>query len=173
MRIYSNKERSAAIRAELKKLGYNSKQISVRSGDCGYSDYTNIRIKDMAIRINDVKKVCKAFESVDYDEYTGEILAGGNCYISVDYDYDALEEARKNELPKVEELIKGIDKGEQKRIERKDFDYVLYSDDKGFYMACYKKGEHFGMLGFKAWNLESFKYSLAGAFATDFEDFRK
>lgn len=40
-RFYSNKERSAAIRAELKKLGFNSKQVSVKSGNCGYSDYSH------------------------------------------------------------------------------------------------------------------------------------
>ena len=169
----TNKERSLAIRAGLKKLGYNSRQVSVRSGDCGFSDYSHITIKDMSVRKADIEKVCNAFQSIRYDEYTGEILEGCNTYIRVEYDYDALNEAKNEEMPKVEELVRGIDKGEQKKIERKDFYYVLYNDSYGFYMSCHKNGETFGKLGIKAWSLEEFKMSLARAFATDFEDFEE
>lgn len=37
----TNKERTKAIKDELKKLGYGSKQVSVRSRYCGYSDATD------------------------------------------------------------------------------------------------------------------------------------
>jgi len=31
-----------------------------------------------------IKKLLKDFWSVDYDEFTGEVLSGGNCYLSVE-----------------------------------------------------------------------------------------
>lgn len=171
MRIYSNKERSKAIKEELKKLGITSKQVSVRSGNCGYSDSSYITIKDVSVRIGAVKKACEKFESIDYDKYSGEILEGGNTYIIVQYDYEALRNAENKKMAEVEELLKGIDKGVQKKIERKDFDYVLFSDDRGFYMACYEKGAKCGRLGLKSWTFESFKQSIARAFVTEFEDY--
>ena len=103
----TSKERSAAIRAELKKLGYNSKQVSVKSGNCGYSGYSHLTIKDMAVRIKEVKKAVRAFESVDYDEYSGEILQGGNTYIRVEYDYEALNSATEKKVSEIESLVKG------------------------------------------------------------------
>ena len=171
MRIYSNKERSKAIKEELKKLGITSKQVSVRSGNCGYSDSSYITIKDVSVRIGAVKKACEKFESIDYDKYSGEILEGGNTYIIVQYDYEALRNAENKKMAEVEELLKGIDKGEQKKIERKNMDCVFYADDRGFYMACYQKGARVGKLGLKCWTMEEFKQRIARAFATDFEDF--
>ena len=44
-----NAERSKMIREKIKaELGYNSRQVSIRSGDCGYSDYTRITVKDLS-----------------------------------------------------------------------------------------------------------------------------
>ena len=39
------KEKATALRDELKKLGYNNRKISIKSGYCGYSDYIDITIK--------------------------------------------------------------------------------------------------------------------------------
>ena len=164
-----NKERSKAIRAALKEKGITSKQVSVRSGYCTYSSYTDITIKDMSVRINDVKRICNAFESVRYDEYSGEILAGGNTYIQVQYDYNTLNEAIEKQLATVEELIKNIDK-EQIKFEKNGLEYVLFFEEDcqnfKYFMACS------GSLKIKASTLDQFKYSLARAFATDFEDFK-
>lgn len=163
-----NKERSKAIRAALKEKGITSKQVSVRSGYCTYSSYTDITIKDMSVRINDVKRICNAFESVRYDEYSGEILAGGNTYIQVQYDYNTLNEAIEKQLATVKELIKNIDK-EQIKFEKNGIEYTLFSqncDGFKYFMACS------GSLKIRAITLDQFKYSLARAFATDFEDFK-
>ena len=101
-------EKIKAIRAELKKAGFTSRQVSVRHRYVGYSSSFNITIKDGNISGMQVKDICKHFESVDYDERTGEILEGGNDYILVERDnhapVDGSEylDAVKNALAKLE-----------------------------------------------------------------------
>lgn len=101
----TNKERSVAIRSELKKHGYTSRQISVRSGDCGYSDYSHIRIKDVSISRKTIKEICKKYEYISYDEYSGEILQGCNTFIDVDYDYSAVREAKERNIGEARKLV--------------------------------------------------------------------
>ena len=101
-------EKAKAIRAELKKAGFTSRQVSVKHRYCGYSSSYHITIKDGNVSELQIKDICKRFESVDYDERTGEILEGGNDYIFVDRDYrtpvDGSEylDAVKNALAKLE-----------------------------------------------------------------------
>ena len=101
-------EKAKAIRAALKEAGITSKQVSVRHRYCGYSSSYNITIKDGNVSELQIRDICKRFESVDYDERTGEILEGGNDYILVERDnhapVDGSEylDAVKNALAKLE-----------------------------------------------------------------------
>lgn len=79
----TEKEIIMMIRAELKKIGYSSRQVSVRSGNCSYNKSVKIVIKDDSCNVEKIKSVALKFKSIDYDERTGEILSGGNVYISV------------------------------------------------------------------------------------------
>lgn len=81
----TNKELGNAIRAELKTAGYAPRDFSVRVRDCGYSTSADVKIKNPEIRSASVERLLSKFESVDRDYATGEILAGGNCYLFVDY----------------------------------------------------------------------------------------
>ena len=81
----TNKELGSAIRATLKTAGYAPRDISVRVRDCGYSTSANVTIKNPEIRLESVERLLSKFESIDRDYATGEILAGGNCYLFVDY----------------------------------------------------------------------------------------
>ena len=65
-------EKAKAIRAALKEAGITSKQVSVRHRYCGYSSSYHITIKDGNVSELQIKDICKRFESVDYDERTGE-----------------------------------------------------------------------------------------------------
>lgn len=80
-------EKATAIRTALKKAGFTSKQVSVKHRYCGYSSSYHITIKNGNVSELQIKDICKRFESVDYDDRTGEILEGGNDYIFVDRDY--------------------------------------------------------------------------------------
>lgn len=81
----TNKELWNAIRATLKTEGYAPRDFSVRVRHCGYSTSADVTIKNPEIRSADVEQLLSKFESIDRDYATGEILAGGNCYLFVDY----------------------------------------------------------------------------------------
>ena len=161
------KEKCAAMRAELKKLGYNSKQVSVRGGYCGYSVSADITIKDLKADRKAIEKVCKKFQSIDYDCASGEILEGGNTYIFVKYDYDTLKNAIEEEVNKLDSLMAEIEK-EQKHIKKNDSEYVLFKQGDNFCMVVYENGSTFGKIIIRPANLTEFKYSLARCLVTDF-----
>lgn len=104
----TSKEKAKAIRTALKEAGITSKQVSVKHRYCGYSSSYHITIKDGNISEMQVEDICKRFESVDYDERTGEILEGGNDYVFVErdnnYPVDGSEylDAVKNAIAKLE-----------------------------------------------------------------------
>lgn len=101
-------EKAKAIRAALKEAGITSKQVSVKHRYCGYSSSYHITIKDGNVSELQIKDICKRFESVDYDDRTGEILEGGNDYVFVERDQKILGygseylDAVKNALAKLE-----------------------------------------------------------------------
>jgi len=84
------------IRNELKKRGINSRRVSVR---CSHSSL-DIRIKDLSVCAEEISKIAKQFERVDRCQYSGEILAGGNFFVSVCYSFDAGKEAEQTDLYK-------------------------------------------------------------------------
>jgi len=93
------------IREDLKAIGYNSKKISVVTRGCGYSDSIRITIKDVTIPDKEIIKIADKYESIRYDEYTGEILEGANLYIFVEYDYDVMSDAAKPYMKKAIEIF--------------------------------------------------------------------
>ena len=79
----TTKELAVKIREDLKQRGYNSRKIGVRYEFCGYSSVIYVTVKDDNIDIEEVRGWLKKYESIDLDERTGEVLQGGNTYISV------------------------------------------------------------------------------------------
>lgn len=121
-----NAERSKAIRERIKmELGYTSRQVSVKSYDCGYSDATRITIKDLSCDFEAIEKIAMSFESIRYDEYSGEILAGANTYITVNYDWEVLHNAEKAELENAEKAIGDAD------FENSERNQTFYTDKNG------------------------------------------
>ena len=78
--------KGSQIREALKKAGFNARQVSVKKEQGGYELAFYVTIRDKNIAKAEVEKIVLPFKSVDYDEHTGEILAGGNCYIFVSYE---------------------------------------------------------------------------------------
>lgn len=73
---------SKSIRSELKKrLGYNSRQVSVRIQRYSMGRTTHFTIRDATVDYNAVKDFSEECESVRRCEYSGEILSGGNTYV--------------------------------------------------------------------------------------------
>lgn len=82
------REVTNAMKAALKKASIDTRFISIRHKWCGYSESYRVEIKTEAIDREKVRRICNNFESIDRDERTGEILAGGNTYVWVDYCWD-------------------------------------------------------------------------------------
>ena len=82
------KEKTSAIRAELKKNGFNSRRVSVVHRECGYSDAWDITVKDPEVSMLQVETIVNQFEYIRRDDYSMEILEGCNDYIIVQRDYN-------------------------------------------------------------------------------------
>lgn len=101
----TNKELGSAIRKELKENGITRKDISVRVRDSLYDTAVYITIKNPMIRKSDVEKIVAKYDQVEHDKRTGEILAGGNTYIFIDYEYGVVEKAAAELVPIAEMVL--------------------------------------------------------------------
>lgn len=100
-----NKELSKAIRDDLKAAGIARKDYSIKTSYPGYSQSCHIYIKNPLVRSSVVENLVKKYESVDRDERNGEILAGGNTYIFVQYEYGLFDNVAIELLPIAQEVI--------------------------------------------------------------------
>ena len=109
------------------------------------------------------------FESIDYDQYSGEILSGGNTYIFVQYDYDAISKATEANIEKAENLVNDVN----------DY-YVLFKDEKKEIVLC-KQNELFDVAVFENeskcgsvkvpfCSADRMKWTIARMFATNFAE---
>ena len=85
-------EHAAAIRAELKAKGWGSKAVGVRSESFSMGSAIRVLIKDGSVPIQAVTVIAEAHERISRCQITGEILGGGNRYVSVSYSSEALEQ---------------------------------------------------------------------------------
>lgn len=106
----SNKELSQLIRKALKESGFTSKDLSVRVRAALYDTSVNITIKNPLVRISEVEEIVKRFSEVDYDEHSGEILAGCNVYVHCQYEYGIFKDAAADLLPVAEMVLSNKEK---------------------------------------------------------------
>lgn len=99
--MLTNREANAAIKRELKAAGYNTKSFKVSVKDCGYSTSAHVTIKDPTVKRSDIEKLL-----AHWDERTGEILAGGNFYMFVDYEYGLFDEVSVEYIDEAEKVLR-------------------------------------------------------------------
>lgn len=86
----STKERAAQIRADYKRHGWSAQDISVRIDTYSMGSSIDVRIKHPnVVSFTVAKALAERHESVRRCEYSGEILSGGNRYVSVSYSHEA------------------------------------------------------------------------------------
>ncbi len=96
------KEKAQALRKELKEeLGLNSKQVSVR---VKHGIAINVNIKTL-VNPDKVEKLARKYEKIDRCEASGEILQGGNDFVSVEFDRDFLREQASRYTEKAKEIL--------------------------------------------------------------------
>ena len=94
-----------AIRDALKKAGWKRSEVTVAKGRGGYDAVYHVTVKNLKLPIENVEKVAKKFEKLDWDDRTGELLAGGNTVIFVEYDWKAESAEQKRLAPAMKEVI--------------------------------------------------------------------
>lgn len=92
-------EDAAKIRTALKAQGITSRQVSVKSESFSMGSAIDITIKAPGISKSRVEKIANAYEQISRDEVTGEILSGGNRYVTVNFDWKLLYETAQEFLP--------------------------------------------------------------------------
>ncbi len=98
------------IRTTLKaKHGWTSRQVSVRAEYFSMGSAIEVVIKDPCVPITAVKAVAEQAERIDRCQATGEILGGGNRYVNVSYNSDAMRVRAAAYLPAVEKAIAQIE----------------------------------------------------------------
>lgn len=92
-------EDAAKIRAALKARGITSRQVSVKSSSFSMGSAIDVTIKAPGISVKMVREIAETFERVSRCEITGEILSGGNRYVSVTLDWRMLDAAAERFMP--------------------------------------------------------------------------
>jgi hypothetical protein len=83
----SVKESAAIVRNALKaELGLTSRQVSVRADSFSMGSAVRVSIKAPVSR-EKVEQIANGQQRISYCEYSGEVLSGGNRYVTVDYDW--------------------------------------------------------------------------------------
>lgn len=130
------KEKVAQIRKDLKAEGITNKQVSVRGKYALYDESITITIKDITVSRKKVEEIAEKFEEVEWDHYAMEILAGGNTYIHVDFDWQVLEEAKKDFM----EIAEKIYNDSQSYGENELYRVIENNNKVAFYQAHYCNG---------------------------------
>lgn len=134
-----SRELNTKIKNEIKAAtGCKARDISVRT-----SSYSiTVKIKNPFINIKDVEKVVNKYESISYDEYSGEILCGGNTFVFVSYDDGCFDEAAKDlevEAKKIIDEVSKLPVDEGKFI---DENICLMNDSWGENFVLHDTKEH-------------------------------
>ena len=95
----STTDRAASIRAALKAKGWSTRKVSVRSHYYSMGSSIYVTVKDPDIPLSAVEAIAEPHEHIDRCAYSGEILSGGNRYVSVDYSHDAADAIRARYAP--------------------------------------------------------------------------
>lgn len=86
----STTDRAAQIRAALKAKGWTARDVSVRAKYYSLGSAIEIRVKNPDVPLTAVEAIAADHECIHRDEFTGEILGGGNRYVNASYTHDAL-----------------------------------------------------------------------------------
>ena len=111
----TNKELSMKIRKSLKEAGYTQKDIKVSVRSSRYDTAAKITIHNPHIDRHRIEKILRpAYEEIDRDDITGEILQGGNTMLFIEYEYGIFEEVAREWMATAKGLMQS--KAEVTRI---------------------------------------------------------
>lgn len=126
------------IRAQLKACGYNRNLVSVRCcNSCIYVTALSHRVD-----IREVRNAAERHERISRDCMTGEILCGGNTFVSVTYARSAVLGYLATNAQRIADLIAGADQGEGARaVEFDGFRAYIAQGYNGNLMVTISNGD--------------------------------
>lgn len=105
-------EHAATIRATLKQRhGWSSRQVSVRADSFSLGSAIRVEIKDSAIPICTVQAVANPSERIHRDGF-GEILGGGNRYVTICYSSEAQAIITRRYADQVQRAVNAVTPGD-------------------------------------------------------------
>jgi hypothetical protein len=145
------------VRKQLKeKLGYNSRQVSIRNRPGGYSTKLIFTARSPEVDFKKLEEFALSFRDVDVCQYSGEILMGGNTYIDIVIADNLKQTIFDKVKQEVVELIRStkiqsIGTGEHFLIQDKkivsfkenDFMFYVYADDQRSYNFSFSESKNF------------------------------
>lgn len=134
------------IKTFLKEAGFETKGIRVRVNHWGYGDtYIQVNLLDLNLPIKKIQTtLAEQYSNVSYD-IDGEVLQGGNTFVSVSYDWDIKEEAIKAKMEEAQELLDSLSQYNchegQGEIFKEDEEKVIYIYPVDKRMTVRRNGE--------------------------------
>lgn len=104
-------DEAANLRAALKAKGFSSRQVSVRADYYSMGSTLRVQIKDARVPFVLVKRLAEAKERIDRDQF-GEILSGGNRYVSISLTAEAAKAKAAPYLEAVQKAAEKLPEGE-------------------------------------------------------------
>jgi hypothetical protein len=97
-------DKTKAIRQALKAAGVAARAVSVRARR---GEGISVLINSAEVKKALVESIARPFESISRDHYSGEILCGGNTFVSVEYTDEALAALKAPMMAAMERLANG------------------------------------------------------------------
>jgi len=142
-------EDATTIRAELKRRGWTSRQVAVRSESFSMGSSITVTIKAAGIPLATVHEIAERAEHVRRCEVTGDILGGGNRYVTVHFDRVLLASVAARFRPALDALPVRADgdhsladftvAGQTFHVARLDWQYCCF-DAAGTYVPAQTAG---------------------------------
>lgn len=86
-----SKQKAVEIRSQLKTLGYGARDVSVRSDH----NSIDVTIRRNGLNVKAIRDIANSFENIRRCEASGEILCGGNTYVTVGFADDVTDAMTK------------------------------------------------------------------------------
>lgn len=125
-------EHAKEIRATLKaKHGWSTRDVSVRSKYFSMGSSVDVTIKNPTVPLPVVKAIAEAAESIRRCEITGEILSGGNRYVSVSYSHEAQAMIASGYAPLVRAAVDAVEPGSNVLLPVGDTGFLVGRPNEG------------------------------------------
>lgn len=130
--INENLDVKSKIVADIKKKGYNTRQVSVKQD----REAIFLTIRDYNVKISDIDSIAKKYDNYETDGQ-GSIMSGGNTYVFVKVNKDTAIKLKDFFVSKTYSKIKKvIDRIEKETESNKSNEHILYNN-KGYKISIY------------------------------------